>query len=118
MNIPFNCTTGAPYSMNNTALLLQSGFASPEWATYRQWLSAGRQVEKGQVSTRLKRVCVKQRKDGTDKKYVKTFSVFNIEQTKEVEADLNTCSPEEFTAHKAAELHSLASSSKDALTSA
>ena len=85
MNIPFNTSTGDQYSENNTVLLLQAGFVSAEWATYRQWQILGYQVQKDQKGTRLKRVCVKQRKDGTSKKYLKTFSVFNIEQTEKVE---------------------------------
>ena len=84
MNIPFNSSTGKMYSENNTVLLLEAGFVSAEWATYRQWLELGYQVQKGQKSTRLIRVCEKEPK-GKKSKYVKSFSVFNIEQTQKVE---------------------------------
>ena len=87
LKIPFNAFTGDQYSENNTVLLLQSGLMNPEWATYRQWLELGYQVQKGQKSTRLKRVCVKERKDGSVKKYLKTFSVFNVSQTQQIKID-------------------------------
>ena len=88
MNYPYNKATGAQYSENNSGLLLQAGFELPEWATYRQWIGLGYQVQKGSKGTRLKRVCKKERKDGTIKTYIKTFSVFNIEQT-EMIAEFN-----------------------------
>ena len=87
MKIPFNAFTGDQYSENNTVLLLQSGFVSPEWATYRQWQNIGHQVQKDEKGTRLKRVCIKERKDGSVKKYLKTFSVFNVSQTQQIEID-------------------------------
>ena len=87
--VHLNYTTGKEYTGCNIGLLhdslTESGYTSPLWATYRQFRGAGLQVQKGQTSTELKRVVVKKVKDENgkevEKKLIKKFRVFNIEQT-------------------------------------
>ncbi len=110
MLLPFNAITKNSYSAGNTVLLLEAGFPSPEFATYRQWQSIGRQVSKGSKGTRLKRVVIYNKDTEKERQTVKTFNVFNIEQTKVVElasdeAYMANASPEDFTAASVAQLH-------------
>ena len=89
-----NHTTEKEYTGGNIDLLCisadEQGFTSNRWATYRQFQAAGLQVQKGQKSTELKRVVIKKvkGKDGEEeeKKLVKIFRVFNIQQTAPIEA--------------------------------
>lgn len=52
---PVNAGNRRPYRGINTLLLWaearRAGYASPRWATYRQWTEMGAQVRKGQTST-------------------------------------------------------------------
>lgn len=54
--MPINATTRKPYTGGNVFYLwiigYSEGFASSEWATYKQWESIGAQVRKGQTGTR------------------------------------------------------------------
>jgi antirestriction protein ArdC len=48
---PVNGITRAPYRGINVPILWSAGRASPYWATYRAWQSAGAQVRKGERGT-------------------------------------------------------------------
>jgi len=80
-----NFVTQKPYTGNNAMELLESGFESPLWMTFRQALSIGRVVKKGEKGIRLCRVVEveKRAKSGEVKKEKKPkyFTVFNIDQT-------------------------------------
>jgi len=84
-----NAVTGKPYSGNNQAELQSLGFEDPRFMTYKQALSIGRVVSKGQKScARLIKIVEKevfnkktQRKE--KKKVPVPFSVFNFSQTEE-----------------------------------
>ncbi|MFH5803202.1 ArdC family protein [Alienimonas sp. DA493] len=91
--LPQNAATGNRYGGVNVLLLqhasLDSGFASPLWATYRQWQSAGCQVGRGRRGTKivfyrpLTKV-VTDRRTGEEREesfpLLKTYSVFNLDQ--------------------------------------
>ena len=91
--IPYNPTTGRPYTGGNVETLLaaqdEGGYPTAQWAGYGQWLAAGRQVQKGQKSTVCKMVVEKKDKDDPKKKtkHVRTIRLFNLAQTAEVEAE-------------------------------
>lgn len=90
--LPFNPTTGNEYSGDNTILLMMAAdagnYPTHEWAGYEQWKAAGRQVRKGEKSTKIRRVVVaKDRKTGEPRKCVTTLSVFNRAQTDEIAAE-------------------------------
>ena len=53
---PTNYTTEKEYTGGNIFLLLDTPFADQRWATYRQWKSAGFQVQKGQKGIRLTKI--------------------------------------------------------------
>jgi len=89
LTAPFNPTTGKGYSGSNVATLAgataAAGWPTAEFAGYRQWQNAGRQVvEKGAV-TLVRLVPIKDKKtgkvklnaDGTPKKRVTKLTVFN-----------------------------------------
>ena len=112
MKYPFNAVTGNSYSENNTLLLIQAGFDAPEFATYKQWQSVGRQVRGGVKGTRLVRVVTINNDTKRERQTVRNFSVFNIDQTDAVEGFesdqyMAECSPEQFTAASMAQLSRL-----------
>ncbi len=83
---PTNYTTKKEYTGGNIFSLLDTPFTDQRWATYRQWKSAGFQVQKGQKGIRLtKIVTIDDKKTGEPKKVPRGFTVFNIEQVKEIE---------------------------------
>lgn len=89
---PHNPTTGAVYSGQNPQILLaaqnEHGYETAQWAGYGQWRAAGRQVRKGEKSTRLKRVVkVKCKRTGEEKIAVKSLRVFNLAQTDAVASE-------------------------------
>ena len=55
VEFPVNPTTGKRYRGGNVLTLmataLDAGFGSGEWATYKQWATAGAQVRKGERGT-------------------------------------------------------------------
>ena len=95
--IPTNALTGKAYQGGNIEILLeamdQGGFTDPRFVTYKQALEMGRVVDKGQkAAARIGRVVkvIKEDKKGKDSKerpVMKTFCVFNIEQTRELSAE-------------------------------
>ena len=83
--LPTNYTTEKQYTGKNIAILLDTPFEERSWATYRQWQNAGFQVQKGQKGTRLNKIVeVVDKKTGETKKVPRGFTVFNIQQVKNI----------------------------------
>lgn len=78
---PTNAKTGNEYTNGNIVKLNEAGFASNEWATYRQWKDLGAQVQKGEKGVRLTKMVTVTDKAGEDKIVPRGFTVFNVEQT-------------------------------------
>lgn len=89
---PINYVTKVEYQGNNIDRLLASQFANNfsqnKWATYRQWLSVGERVIKGQHGTPIAVFgVVKETEDKKDESKVVPFRsayVFNIEQVEKI----------------------------------
>ena len=83
MNTPMNALTGNEYTAGNIRTLMATGRGDQIWATYRQWIKLGLQVQKGEKGTRLCKVTdrvAKENEDGLKRTSLAYFSVFNIEQ--------------------------------------
>lgn len=84
-----NAITGKEYTGNNQNELLATGFEDNRFMTYRQALTIGRVVSKGQkAAATLVKIVEKEvynKKTGKKekKKFPKSFSVFNWTQTEE-----------------------------------
>jgi antirestriction protein ArdC len=91
-----NVITNKPYSGINTIILGMSGFKSPYWGTYKQWLSIGAKINKDQFN---KYQCIvfyspvkttKKQQDSDEKqqvyKVMRCFRVYNAEQVTGFEA--------------------------------
>ena len=84
--MPRNATTGRPYSGVNVLLLwaraARAGYATSQWATYKQANAAGGQVRKGEKGTTV--VFFKFIEDKKDPKkripMARSFTVFNLDQ--------------------------------------
>lgn len=81
-----NYVTQVPYTGKNAGLLMESGFESPYFMTFRQALSVGRCVRKGETGIQLVRIVKKKVYDEETgemktKMVPRRFSVFNLEQT-------------------------------------
>lgn len=74
-----NFTTQKAYQGYNADTLARTKYESNEWATYRQWLEAGFQVQKGEHGTPILKII--ETEDGD--KRPKHYKVFNFEQVKE-----------------------------------
>lgn len=92
--LPFNPTTGRPYSGKNGPALLEAaaeaGRSSGEWAGFHQWAEAGRMVRKGEKGTQIQQLRTKKGEaaDGSDdRRYATTVTVFHVEQTGELTDD-------------------------------
>ena len=87
---PINAHTAKPYSGKNVGILMgaqeEGGYPTSAWCTFKQALDMGRVVCKGQkASARIIKVVVrKDKKTGKDKRVVKSYSVFNLAQTREL----------------------------------
>ena len=57
MQVQINITTGKPDNGKNAIALNMTSYASNEWATYKQWESAGYQVQKGSKGESIQVVC-------------------------------------------------------------
>jgi antirestriction protein ArdC len=85
-----NFITKQEYSGNNADILFAASeeFESPYFLTYRQAISIGKVVKKGERGYRLCRVVfvedLKKKKKVAKPKY---FTVFNIEQTEELKKE-------------------------------
>lgn len=84
-----NYFTGGEYQGQNQADLQMTarvkGYKSNQWATYRQWLNGGYQVQKGEKGTAI--MALGKKDDDDTKVSVRYYRVFNIAQTKPVEPD-------------------------------
>ena len=85
--LPRNAITGKRYNGSNvfwlTVAAEDAGFATPNWATYRQWAGAGAQVTKGSKSTvGMFWKIIRKTVDGEPKTFpmMRTFSLFNLDQ--------------------------------------
>ena len=89
-----NVISKKTYSGINTIILGMSGFKSPFWATYKQWVSIGAQVSKGSKGTHIIFYSPvengsKITEAGEVKNYsyiLKSYTVFNAEQVTGFEA--------------------------------
>jgi antirestriction protein ArdC len=89
-----NVITKKTYSGINTIILGMSGFKSPYWGTYKQWVSIGAQVSKGSKGTHIIFYSPvengsKITEAGEVKNYsyiLKSYTVFNAEQVSGFEA--------------------------------
>ena len=86
-----NYVTGESYSGNNLITLMQTDFPEAKFLTYRQALSIGRQVRKGEKGIPLMRIVSVREMDKNTKqlklkKVPRYFTVFNIAQTDPVSA--------------------------------
>ena len=89
-----NVITKKTYSGINTIILGMSGFKSPYWATYKQWVSIGAQVSKGSKGTQIIFYSPVEKgskitESGEIKNYsyiLKSYTVFNAEQVTGFEA--------------------------------
>ena len=82
---PINAKTQKAYQGGNIIALLSAPFENQTWATYRQWLELGKQVQKGSRGTKaIKMVKITDKKTGFEKMVPRGFTVFNIEQVKEM----------------------------------
>lgn len=81
-----NKITGKEYTGSNQALLQvtrnSNGYKLPEWITYVQARTISKAPRKGEKGTHLARVIEYTDKKGKDKKGLRTFVVFNVEQLK------------------------------------
>lgn len=76
---PYNPATSDPYTGSNGPLLARTGYASGQFATFRQWITLGRVVAKGQ---RAAAKIVRPRGKGDDgRTRFRKMAVFALEQT-------------------------------------
>ncbi len=82
-----NLESGHVYQGYNVIATGLAGFKSPWWVTYKQAKSLGGQVLKGQQGTKIIRWIQFEKKDASGNKtgedgygFLKTFTIFNIEQ--------------------------------------
>jgi antirestriction protein ArdC len=89
-----NVITKKTYSGINTIILGMSGFKSPYWATYKQWVSIGAQVSKGSKGTQIifyspveKGSKITEAGEVKNYSYIlKSYTVFNADQVSGFEA--------------------------------
>lgn len=85
-SVPYNEVTGADYSVGNMLDLftaqLENDYTTGQWAGYKQWKEIGRQVSRGQKSTKVCLLINDKKKPG--KKKMIFLSVFNVDQTEAV----------------------------------
>lgn len=83
----YNPATGETPSPKNAQTLTRAmsakGYSDPQWATYNQWRSLGRQVQRGEKSTRI--TAPRGRDGDTGRSRFGKLPMFNIAQTKPVE---------------------------------
>lgn len=77
-----NYFTGTEYQGKNAQVLNACKYEENQWATYRQWLENGYQVQKGEHGTGIQ---VVRDDEKTSKTVVKWYRVFNLAQVKEIE---------------------------------
>lgn len=75
-----NFFTRNEYHGQNAMDLRLAKYKSSEWATYKQWLEGGYQVQKGQHGVGIMKIV----EDKEGNKRPKFYKVFNYEQVKEI----------------------------------
>ena len=89
MSLAQNYITGNEYQGQNQADLLMvarlNKYKSNQWATYKQWLECGRQVQKGEKGTGI--MAIGKDKEDDTKTAIRYYRVFNEEQTKPIEEE-------------------------------
>ena len=78
-----NYFTSTEYKGHNELTLSSAKYEQNLWATYKQWLEHGYQVQKGEHGQPI--MVVRDDPKGTSKKIVKYYRVFNIAQVKPIE---------------------------------
>jgi antirestriction protein ArdC len=84
-----NFITQKPYSGINTLILGMAGYSNPAWASYKQWQEKGFNVKKGEKATQIvffKPMSKTKTNEAGESEtanfaILKTYSVFNAEQT-------------------------------------
>lgn len=93
-----NAMTGRTYSGINVWLLALSSYNDPRWITYKNAVTIGGNVRKGEKSTMIVYWSTFTKdKDTADEKtirFLKTFNVFNVEQCENLDASKLTDVPE------------------------
>ena len=83
-----NATTGEPYTNGNQMTLQlckeQRGYDANEWLTFVQATNKNRKVKKGEHGVKLVRVVTYYDEQKKEQKGIKTFVVFNVEQTEAI----------------------------------
>ncbi|SMN17149.1 Antirestriction protein [uncultured Candidatus Thioglobus sp.] len=90
--MPINAITKNHYQGINILSLWLSDKDTNEWGTYKQWQDFGKQVKKGEKSTRVLRY-IQIEKDGENQELelipiMKTFNVFNADQLEGYEPNI------------------------------
>jgi antirestriction protein ArdC len=87
--MPYNPITGNQYSGENIGALIsqaaERGYQSMQFAGFRQWLSAGRAVKKGEKAVYAKMIMTKKNKAGKETKFPAGVALFAIEQTQPIQ---------------------------------
>lgn len=82
--LPVNAITNKHYNGINIVCLWSAERDTNEWATYKQWQNSGKQVKKGEKSTRVLRYIQMQKDDENQEleliPITKVFNVFNADQ--------------------------------------
>ena len=90
LTVPYNETTNVEYKGGNVgtlALVAQENEFSDDhgWATFKQWIDAGRSVKKGEHGTRLtKWMKIEATATKAERLAPRTFVVFHFDQTQEI----------------------------------
>lgn len=98
-SLPYNATTQRRYSGVNVLLLwgetVTQGYRSPAWLTFRQALALGGHVKKGEHATHIvyaTSVTKAEEGEGEERQrrvsFLKSYAVFNVEQTEGLPAHL------------------------------
>ena len=106
--MPNNAATRRQYSGINVLLLwgsaIERGFAGQSWLTFRQALALGGHVRKGERGTTVvyadrfvpaeeKRRARETGEDAQDIRFLKRFTVFNVDQCDDLSAEIATTAP-------------------------
>jgi antirestriction protein ArdC len=101
--LPFNYSTKRAYSSMNVMILwltaMEQGYTSNAWLTFKQAKELGYSVKKGEKGTAISFYSsYKKESDESSYKFMKTFNVFNLEQTDIPNSDITEAPPIEFGA--------------------
>ena len=80
-----NHTTQQPYNGENQSALedlqVKSGYRSNEWLTFLQAKQSNRKIKAGEHGIRLVKVTEREDENGNKQRRIKSFVVFNLDQT-------------------------------------